>query len=159
MTEFILGFHCTSRSATSTNDARGRDEAYLPLLRALAAHPDVKVVLHFSGCLLNGRGQSVEVVDRAGASPRRSRRSCSAVGFYDRCCPSSPERDAIGQIDALRRWIANRFGVRTAAICSPSASGASLAGTLARAGSSTCPVDDTHLLGAGLRASDRREAG
>jgi len=157
MTDFILGFHCHQPLGNFDEVMlEAATKAYLPLLRALGAHPDVKVVLHFSGCLLEwAEAKAPEMMDRAGALVARGQAELLGGGFYEPILPVIPERDAIGQIDALRRWIANRFGVRTRGIwLAERVWEPSLPETLARAGVEYLPVDDTHLLGAGLRESD-----
>lgn len=157
MTDFILGFHCHQPLGNFDEVMlEAASKAYLPLLRALDAHPDVKVVLHFSGCLLEwAEAKAPEVIDRVGALASRGQAELLGGGFYEPLLPIVPEADAIAQVDALRRWIAGRFGVKTRGIwLAERVWEPSLAATLARAGVEYLPVDDTHLLGAGLLEAD-----
>src|SRR5262249_40307421 len=126
------------------------------LLRALDAHPDVKVVLHFSGCLLEwAQTKAPEIVDRVGALASRGQAELLGGGFYEPILPVVPEADAIAQVDALRALIARRLGAEARGIwLAERVWEPSLAGTLAGAGVEYLPVDDTHLLGAGLSESD-----
>jgi alpha-amylase len=157
MTDFILGFHCHQPLGNFDEVMlEATAKAYLPLLRALNAHPGVKVVLHFSGCLLEWADEHApEVIDRAGALAARGQAEILGGGFYEPLLPVVPEADAIAQIDALRRWVAGRFGVKARGIwLAERVWEPALAATLARAGVEYLPVDDTHLLGAGLREAD-----
>ena len=156
-TEFILGFHCHQPLGNFDEVMlEAAEKAYLPLLRALDAHRDVKVALHFSGCLLEwAEAKAPEVVDRVGALAARGQAELLGGGFYEPLLPIVPEADAIAQVDALRVWIGRRFGVKARGIwLAERVWEPSLAATLARAGVEYLPVDDTHLLGAGLREAD-----
>ena len=157
MTDFILGFHCHQPLGNFDEVMlEAATKAYLPLLRALEAHPGVKVVLHFSGCLLEwADAKAPEVIDRTGTLVARGQAELLGGGFHEPLLPIIPETDAIAQIEALRRWILGRFGVKPRGIwLAERVWEPSIAATLSRAGVEYLPVDDTHLLGAGLNATD-----
>jgi len=157
MTDFILGFHCHQPLGNFDEVMlEAATKAYLPLLRALEAHPGVKVVLHFSGCLLEwADAKAPEVIDRAGTLVARGQAELLGGGFHEPLLPIIPEADAIAQIEALRGWIGGRFGVKARGVwLAERVWEPTLAATLSRAGVEYLPVDDTHLLGAGLDAAD-----
>ena len=87
--------------------------AYLPFLDRLESHPDVKVVLHNTGPLLEWYEEHApEYIARLRALVERGQVEVLGGGFYEPILPSIPERDALGQIDMMSDYVERAFGVR-----------------------------------------------
>jgi hypothetical protein len=130
-------------------------KAYAPFLEVLAAHPGIRLSLHYSGILLEwlekrhpeffvqlqqlvGRGQ-VELV---------------GGGYYEPILPAIPDRDKQTQLRKLTEYLRARFGVQPrGAWVAERVWEPSLARPLAEAGVEYVVLDDTHFLAAGLEPS------
>lgn len=88
---------------------RACDRAYLPFLEVLAAHPAMRVNLHYSGSLLEwlveNRPEVLEVL-----TSRGDQVEWISGGFYEPILPSIPAGDAAAQIALLSGFIQDRFG-------------------------------------------------
>lgn len=84
------------------------DRAYLPFLRTLAAHPTIRVNLHYSGSLLErldgNRPDVLEVLTTLG-----NQIEWMGGGFYEPILPSIPTTDAAAQLALLSSFLQDRF--------------------------------------------------
>jgi alpha-amylase len=126
---------------------------YRPFLKLLHRYPDVKITLHFTGCLLEWLDQNEKEFFRL-VNPLVARGQAEIMtgGFYEPILTMIPARDRKGQIamltefvkkrfhyDALGAWVAER-------VWEPS-----LVSSLHEAGVRYVILDDTHFFYAGLK--------
>src|SRR3989304_1649718 len=85
------------------------DRAYLPFLEILAAHPGIKVNLHYSGSLLEWLdGNRPDVLEALAA--RADQIEWIGGAFYDPILPSIPIEDAMAHLALLSQFLQDRFG-------------------------------------------------
>ena len=127
-------------------------KAYLPFLKLATDYPNIRFSLHQSGILW--RWQKLAHADYfqlVGNMVDRGQIELMTGGFYEPILTAVPERDALGQIKELTRYLQDHFEVTptglwlTERIWEPH-----LPKLLAQAGASYLPIDDTHFLYAGF---------
>ena len=88
-------------------------KAYQPFLEAVRSHPHLKVVLHYSGSLLQWLEENrPEILDVIAGLAAEGRAEMMTGGFYEPILPIIPERDRLGQIGALTDYLRRRFAAR-----------------------------------------------
>ena len=132
------------------------EEAYLPLIKALERHKQIRLSLHYTGSLLDWLGEAhPEFLQRVAALVQRNQVEIVGGGYYEPILPSIPDRDKHGQICKLSERLQKDFGI--------SISGAWLAErvwepalprVLRNAGIEWTILDDVHLKSVGLEESD-----
>jgi len=86
-------------------------DAYIPFLDVLERHPGIKVGLHNTGPLLEWyEANRPEYLDRLMDSVKNGRVEIIGGAFYEPILSILPDRDKIGQIRMMNRWIESRFG-------------------------------------------------
>ena len=87
------------------------EKAYRPFLEVVRRHPEVRVVLHYSGALLtwfeSHRPETLEIIRKLVSEGRAE---LMTGGFYEPILPIIPDRDKLGQIGALTSYLEPRFG-------------------------------------------------
>ncbi|MCI0341204.1 MAG: DUF1926 domain-containing protein [Planctomycetales bacterium] len=132
------------------------EKAYEPALELLSEFETIRFGLHVSGPLLrwveSSRPRLAALIREAADSGRAE---LVGGGLGEPILPLIPERDRRGQVQAFRRHLETRYGVRvrgawlTERVWEPA-----LARTLAEAGVEWTAVDDHHLARAGVPAED-----
>lgn len=131
-------------------------ECYQPVVQALAAYPEIRCGLHFSGPLLQYMLEhNRDLIETVAALVARGQVEMLSGGFYEPLLASIPARDALDQMAMMNQatrqvygqepkgfWLAER-------IWEPA-----LPAKLAPAGLGYTLVDDTHFYYAGLTAQD-----
>src|SRR5208282_5063423 len=86
-------------------------KSYLPFLEALLDHPDLKVVLHYSGFLLSWiakrHPEAIEMIKTLVASGRTE---ILSGGFYEPILSVLPEKDRVLQIRELSKFTKKTLG-------------------------------------------------
>ncbi len=125
-------------------------KAYDPFLRVLERHPNVRLALHYSGCLLDWLIEHrPEFLHRVRRLVARGQVELLASGYYEPILPLIPEADRQGQIRQMRERLRVRFGVEaqglwlTERVWEPE-----LPVTLARAGMRYTMVDVNQFIAA-----------
>ncbi len=105
----IIAAHCHQPLGNLTEVANDAcDRAYLPFLRVLANHPDLKINLHYSGSLLEWLdGNRPDVLEALITSANQIEWIGGA--FYDPILPMIPARDALAHISRLTEYLRDRF--------------------------------------------------
>lgn len=86
---------------------------YRPLLKVLYAHPRVRMVLYFSGSLLEWiEEQHSEFIDVIGEMVKRRQLELIGGGYYAPVFGLIPKQDRIGQIELLTTYLRRNFGRR-----------------------------------------------
>lgn len=126
-------------------------EAYKPFLTVLYNFPKTRVVLFYSGILLEWFEKNhPEFIMLLNEMVKRRQVELLGSGFYDPILPMIPTADRIGQIELLTTYIRKSFGKRprgswvTQQIWDPS-----LAYTFASSGMDYLFLDDRHFYEAG----------
>ncbi len=158
MSKFKLAFGIHNHQPVGNFAAVFEDahrKAYLPFVRLLDEHPEIRISLHQSGILWNWQKSSnADYFRIVGEMVDRGQLELMTGGFYEPILSSIPKRDAKGQIEALSRYLQDHFEARaeglwlTERIWEPH-----LPKLLAQAGVKYLPVDDTHFIYAGFELS------
>ena len=128
------------------------ERAYLPFLEAMEAFPDVKIVLHNSGPLLEWYEEHApDYLDRVRALVARGQVEVLGGAFYEPILSSIPERDALGQIRMMSDYVRERFGVEPRGMwLAERVWEPRLAKTIGEAGVEYLPLDDYEFRLSGL---------
>jgi len=127
-------------------------DAYLPFLRTLAEFPSVKVTIHFSGFLLLWLAErSPDAFSLLTLLSDRGQVEVLGGGMYEPILALLPERDRLGQIEALSAEVKRLFGKAPRGIwLAERVWEPDLPATLSAAGVKYLPVDDYHFVRAGF---------
>jgi len=122
----------------------------------LTEYPDIKMNLHFSGCLLEWiEKKRPELLLMVRDLAKRSQVEILSGGFYEPILTVIPYRDAIGQIEMQNRYIEDRFAAKPrGAWISERVWEPSLAEILSEAGMKYAILDDAHFTYAGIKKED-----
>ncbi len=132
--------------------------SYLPYIQLLEKHPQIRIGLHLSGCLLEWiENAHPEYFDLLRKFAERGQVEMIGGGFYEPILISIPPEDRREQIERLGNYIEKHFGQRprggwlTERVWEPQ-----LPSTLAAAGIEYTLVDDNQFLAAGFEPSKLR---
>ncbi|MEW5914250.1 MAG: alpha-amylase/4-alpha-glucanotransferase domain-containing protein [Thermodesulfobacteriota bacterium] len=136
--------------------AQAMAECYRPVVQALAAYPEIRCGLHFSGPLLQWmQKREPELRELIASLCQRGQVEMLGGGYYEPLLASVPARDALAQVQMQTQATERLFGQRPSGfwlaerIWEPA-----LPAKLAPAGLRYTIVDDTHLYYAGLQPRD-----
>ena len=129
------------------------DRAYEPLLGLLDEFPQIQLVLHYSGSLLEwaeaNRPQMLDHIQRLHGDGRIE---LMGGGFYEPIFSMLPERDRRGQIELCAEYLGARFGAAPrGAWLAERVWEQNVVHSLADSGIEYTVVDDWHFKQAGLR--------
>ncbi len=121
------------------------DRAYVPFLRMLADHPEVRVNAHWSGPLFEwaeaNRPELFELLEGTA-----DQIEWLGGGFYEPLLPAIPENDRVDQLERMRTYLADRLDARPGgAWLAERVWEPILAGTLVRAGHTFTVLDDSRF--------------
>ena len=155
--DLVLGIHChqpVGNFPDVIDDAFHR--AYRPFIDALANHPRIKAVAHYTGPLWEFFEQRHPAfIDRLRTLVDRGQLELLGGGHYEPILAVLPERDALGQLNMLSDYLEDRFGERPRGmwlgerVWEPH-----LPSLLATAGLEYTALDDFHFQRAGLNAEE-----
>ena len=130
--------------------------AYLPFLEAIEEFPEIKVVLHNTGPLLEWyEGHAPDYIERVRALVERGQVEVLGGGFYEPILCAIPERDALGQMQMMTDYVSDRFGVRPRGMwLAERVWEPRLAKTIHEAGLEYLPLDDYEFRLAGVKDED-----
>jgi alpha-amylase len=128
--------------------ARALDHAYDPFLDALARHPSIKAVLHYSGCLCEWmEAHAPAHLDRVARLARSGQVEILGGGFYEPILSLIPPTDRLGQLRLQTRYVRDRFGADVRGMWLPERIWEpTLPGILREAGIDYALLDDYHFL-------------
>ena len=131
-------------------------KAYHPFLDVFDEFPDIRMVLHFSGPLLEWIHENdVRLADRVKQGVDSRRFELLGGGVGEPILTMLSDADAAGQIQSLRKLIEDRYWTTPRGVWLTERVWEScLAGLLAGAGVDYTVVDDFHFLATGLREKD-----
>ena len=128
-------------------------DAYWPILDVLEQHPEIPIVLHNSGSLLEWLvDKHPEYVDRVRMLADRGQIEILGGPFYEPILACIPRRDRIGQMQAYSRYLEKLFGTTVRGMWVPERVWEpSFAGDITAAGIEYTMLDDSHFRSTGLR--------
>ncbi|MCF7796250.1 MAG: DUF1926 domain-containing protein [Lentisphaeria bacterium] len=152
--QFIFGIH--NHQPVGNFDAvmhDACDRAYQPFLETLEQFPTLQMSFHFSGSLIEWlEGNRPEVLELLDTLVRRGSVELLSAGFYEPILTMIPNRDKLGQLRKMNRYLKKRFNYDargswlTERVWEPH-----LVSPIAQSGLDYIVLDDYHFLSAGLR--------
>jgi alpha-amylase len=128
------------------------DRAYGPFLSVVRRHPDVRVVLHYSGGVLKWlESHRPDVLDAIAQLVAEGRAEMMTGGLYEPILPIIPDRDKVGQVRSLTGYLRERLGADPRGLWLPERVWQpDLISPLRRAGVEYTVVDDNNFQLAGF---------
>jgi len=128
-------------------------KCYAPFVRALHAHPRIRLSLHFSGILLEWlEKRHPEYFQQLRELVERGQIELVGGGYYEPILPAIPDVDKIAQLRKLADYLREHFGsAPRGAWVAERVWEPTLPRPLAQAGVEYVVLDDTHFLAAGLQ--------
>jgi hypothetical protein len=128
------------------------EQAYKPMVEALASHPTMHVGLHYTGPLLEWlRAERPEFIADLRALVERDQIEILGGGLYEPVLASLPERDRIGQLTRMADAVEATFGRRpTGAWLAERVWEPDVPTSLVAAGYGWTILDDSHLRAAAI---------
>ncbi|MBN2097857.1 MAG: DUF1926 domain-containing protein [Candidatus Omnitrophica bacterium] len=135
---------------------RAEQLCYQPFLQTLFKYPDIKLTLHFSGCLLDYLEEAQpQTLDLIKTMVGRSQVELLGGAYYEPILTAIPEKDVAGQIRLMSRYLRERFNCEPRGMWIPERVWESrLAGLIFESGIRYCILDDTHFLKSGIKKED-----
>ena len=132
------------------------DRCYRPFLETLTDHPDLKMTLHYSGCLLEWlEANASDVTDRITALSERGQVELMTGGFYEPILAALPPRDQLGQIRMLTEHLAQNYGADASGLwLTERVWEQEVVGAIAGSGVRYTVVDDTMFHSVGVADDD-----
>ncbi len=131
-------------------------KAYLPFLETLLDHPQLKVVLHYSGNLLSWiQEKHPEAFEIIKTLADTGRAELLSGGLYEPILPVLPEKDKVLQVSEMSRLIRKSFGQSPKGMwLAERVWEPQIPGFITRAGIEYVPIDDYHFKLTGLEEAD-----
>ena len=131
-------------------------DAYGPLLDTLADYPELKVVIHTSGSLMEWLvAHKPEYVDRLREFVQRGQVEILGGPFYEPILASIPSRDRVGQVVAYSRYLESLFGQKIRGMWLPERVWEQqFTRDLVNAGMEFSVLDDYHFRAGGMRGHE-----
>ncbi|HVV99119.1 MAG TPA: alpha-amylase/4-alpha-glucanotransferase domain-containing protein, partial [Planctomycetaceae bacterium] len=131
-------------------------DSYAPFLEVLEQYPDIPVVLHTSGSLMEWLvAAHPEYIDKVRMLVERGQIEIIGGPFYEPILACIPRRDRIGQITAYTRYLEQLFGTHVRGMWVPERVWEqSFAGDVTQAGIEYTILDDFHFRSTGLESRD-----
>jgi hypothetical protein len=107
----IFGCHCHQPLGNFEGVIeRIYNDSYFPFLEVISRHPKIKVVLHYTGVLLDWiKEKHPEFMDLVGKLVQEGQAEILTGSYYEAILPVIPERDQIEQIKRLTQFINDTF--------------------------------------------------
>jgi alpha-amylase len=130
--------------------------SYQPFLHLVSEFPDIKLTLHFTGCLLEWLADNQpKFLDQIRRLVKSGQIEVMTGGFYEPILSVIPPNDALGQIAQLSDFVKRRFDYQPkGAWVAERVWEPNLPSLLNKAGVRYVILDDSHLKYAGLSADD-----
>lgn len=131
-------------------------DSYVPFLDVIEDFPELPVVLHFSGSLLDWLAKHhPEYITRVRELVQRGQVELLGGPYYEPILAAIPRRDRIGQMQLYKQHLEQLFGTQVRGMWVPERVWEqSFAGDIAEAGIEYTLLDDTHFRNAGLHEDE-----
>ena len=150
----VFGCHCHQPLGNFDEVVeRIYQDSYLPFIETVNRHPKIKVVLHYSGVLLDWiKEKHTDFFDRLRGLVHRGQAELLSGSYYEAVLPVIPERDQIEQVKRMTGFIQTEFQTSPQGMwLAERVWEPKLAKTLPVAGLKFSLVDDFHFKAAGLQ--------
>lgn len=88
------------------------DQSYFPFLKTLAKYPSIKIACHHSGCLMEWLDiHCPAYLELLNDLVEKNQVELLGGGFFEPILPLIPERDRIGQLEYMSRWLKEKFNI------------------------------------------------
>lgn len=159
MKRIKLIFGCHSHQPVGNFDHvfhEAYEKAYKPFIDVLDRFPHVRVVLHYTGPLLDWfRANTPEYIERLAGLVRQNRIEIMGGGYYEPLLCAIPERDALDQIGRMQDFCEEHFGQRPRGMwLAERVWEPHMPRTLAEAGVEYTVLDDMHFKCSGLQPEE-----
>jgi alpha-amylase/alpha-mannosidase (GH57 family) len=89
------------------------DRSYKPFIELLQQFSDIRMSLHFSGCLLDWLEKNApEILDQVRTLTERGQIEILSSGYYEPVLSAIPVWDRVAQLQKMNDYSENRFGQR-----------------------------------------------
>lgn len=131
-------------------------DSYIPFLDVLQDFPELRIVLHVSGSLLDWLAKHhPEYISRVRELVKRGQIELLGGPYYEPILAAIPRRDRIGQIQSYKHHLEHLFETKVRGMWVPERVWEqSFAGDIAESGMEYTLLDDTHFRNAGLNEDD-----
>lgn len=131
-------------------------DSYVPFLDVLQDFPELPVVLHFSGSLLDWLAKNhPEYITRVRELVQRGQVELLGGPYYEPILAAIPRRDRIGQMQLYKQHLEELFGTKVRGMWVPERVWEqSFTGDIAESGIEYTLLDDTHFRNAGLHEDE-----
>ncbi|MFQ5957448.1 MAG: alpha-amylase/4-alpha-glucanotransferase domain-containing protein, partial [Candidatus Brocadiales bacterium] len=135
---------------------RACTRAYEPFLKLLERHPEIPIVMHYSGSLLEWiEANRPALFEKIKSLVGRGQIELLGSGFYEPILGMLPENDCVGQICEYRDWLDTRLDADVRGIwLAERLWEQPLVKLIRKAGVEYTVVDDSHFKYAGLKESE-----
>ncbi|MDP2912127.1 MAG: DUF1926 domain-containing protein [Candidatus Omnitrophota bacterium] len=135
---------------------RAYQNCYKPFLDVFEKYPEIKMAMHFSGCLLDYFERvHPDYLDRVKVMAARGQVEIIGGGYYEPIFVSIPKEDRFGQIKMMSDYVKKRFGQKPGGMWTPERVWVpELAGDFNKADMRYTILDDEHFIKAGLKQED-----
>ena len=132
------------------------DKSYEPFLKVLDRHPKVKFTFHITGPLLEWLQENKPAyLEKLFEMSGRGQLEFFSGGMYEPILPILPDRDKVGQIRTLNRYLEARFQKKPRGLwIAERVWEPQLPKPLAEAGMEYTAIDDAHFKAAGYSEED-----
>ncbi len=135
---------------------RACNNCYKPFLELLSAYPDLKMTFHLSGCLWDFLDKNEpRIIKLLENMVSRNQIEIMGGGYYEPIFTSISEKDRVGQMDLMSKYIKNKFGVNPKGMWLPERVwDLGLVKSIREAGLRYLILDDEHLIRSGVNKDD-----
>lgn len=152
--KFLFGIHCHQPEGNfGFVFEKAFKKAYLPFFEILKEYPEIKLVAHISGCLLDWIEKNQPFfLDLVKDLITKGQVEILGGGYYEPILPILPEKDQINQLILMKKKLHNFFGVNPeGAWIAERVWEPNLPAVLSKTGYKAIFLDDFHFLSAGLK--------
>jgi hypothetical protein len=131
-------------------------KSYLPFLETLLGHPGLKVVLHYSGHLLQWmQERHPEAIDIMRTLVENGRVEILSGGLFEPILPVLPEKDRVLQVTEMSKFVKKALGYKPKGMwLAERVWEPQIPKFIAKAGIEYVPIDDYHFKLSGLEDDD-----
>lgn len=128
------------------------EKCYLPFIDLLSDSPDIKMSLHFSGCLFDYlQANHADFISKLRGLLKRGQIEIMGGGYYEPIFPIIPKKDALGQLGLMKDYLKEKFNVFPQGLWVPERVWSpELAGLFQDAGFKYTILDDIHFINSGV---------